>query len=144
MREFTKSIFSFSWALSLFGIQQTANLLSPAKAAQAFESVTQATEGQINDSLKTTFNAGDRLQRNAVNLFFGFLSGDALNPSKMMRMTVDAARESANAMAQGAQGITSTMRQAASSAMPQNPGMGTPPASVVDEPQDWEPIPSRN
>lgn len=147
MRDFTKSMFSFSWALSLFGIQQTANLLSPGKAARAFESVTQATQSQMNDALKMTFDAGDRLQRSAVDLMFGFLSGEALNPNRMMRMTADAARESANAMTQGAQGFTSTMQQAASATMGQTSGMETQScggASPVEEPQDWGPVRSRN
>jgi hypothetical protein len=138
MRELTKSLFSFSYALSLFGIQQTANLLSPAKAAKAFDCMTQATESQMNDSLKSTFEAGDRMQRSAWDLMLGFFSRDAINPTRMMRMTADAARESASAMSQGMQGITSTMRQATSAAMSQNPGMGAPSgASSVEDPQDW-------
>lgn len=147
MREFTKSIFSFSWALSLFGIQQTANLLSPDKVATAFDSVTHATEEQICGGLKTTFDAGDKLQRNAVNFMCGFLSGEMLNPSRMMRMTTDVARASMDAVTQSAQGMTSTLRQTTSAVTQQNPRMETPPgagAASVEEPQSWGPIPSRN
>ena len=147
MRDFVKSVFSFSWALSLFGFQQTANVLAPKKAAKAFDSVTQATEGQMSDALKTTFDAGDRLQRSAMNLLLGFFSHDALNPSKLMRMTTDAAKESAEAVTQGVQGITATVRQAASAAMPPNPGMGTPPPAgpaAVENPQDWGSAPSQH
>src|ERR1700716_3430626 len=113
MREFTKSIFSFSWAMSLFGVQQTTNLLSPAKAARAFDSVTEATTGQFTDALKTTFSAGDKLQRSALDLTLSMFSGEALSPNKWMRMASDAAKQSAEAVTKGVQGVTSTARQAA-------------------------------
>src|SRR6267378_72094 len=105
MREFTKSIFSFSWAMSLFGVQQTTNLLSPAKAAKAFDSVTEATGGQLTDVMKATFNAGDKLQRSAVDLTLGMFTGEALNPNKWMRMASDAAKQSTEAVTKGVQGV---------------------------------------
>ena len=147
MREFTKSIFSFSWAMSLFGIQQTTNLLSPAKAAKEFDSVTEATEGQFTDVLKTTFNAGDNLQQRAVDLTLGMFTGEALNPNKWMRMASDAAKQSAAAVEKGVQGVTSTVQQAASSATAQGPGAGTGPvgtggASTASQRQGWDPMPS--
>src|SRR5713101_5072894 len=128
MREFTKSIFSFSWAMSLFGIQQTTNLMSPEKAAKAFNSVTEATEGQLTDVMKTTFSAGDKLQRSAVDMTLGMFTGEALNPNKWMRMASDAAKQSAEAMTKGVQGVTSTVQQAASTAT-QGSGSGGSTAS---------------
>ncbi len=147
MREFTKSIFSFSWALSLFGLQQTANLLTPAKAARAFDAVTQATEGQISDPLKMTFNTANNLQRSAVDMAAGILSGEALNPSRFMRMASDAAKQSADAVTKGVQGVTSTVQQAASAAVQTNPGQPAGFASATgcsdaSEPQGWGPKPS--
>ena len=140
MREFTKSFFSFSWATYLFGIQQTANLLSPEKAVKAFDSVTQATQGNIDGALKSTFEAGDKLQRNAVDMTHGFLSTDALNPTEIMRMASDAMKQSAEAVTKGVQGVTSTVRQATASAMPQNPGMKNEnDSSSVSEPSGWGP-----
>lgn len=146
MREFTKSIFSFSWAFSLFGLQQTANLLSPDKAARAFDSVTQATEGQISDPLKMTFNAANNLQRSAVDLAAGVLSGEGLNPSKFMRMASDAARQSAEAVTKGVQGVTSSVRQATSAPMQPDPGRPAGFASATgcsdaSETQGWGPKP---
>jgi len=146
MREFTKSIFSFSWAMSLFGVQQTTNLLSPAKAAKAFDSVTEATEGQFTDVLKTTFNAGDKLQRSAIDLTLGMFTGEALNPNKWIRMASDAAKQSAEAVTKGVQGVTLTVRQAASTAAAQGSGSdaGTAPASgtTASQQQGWGPVPS--
>jgi hypothetical protein len=140
MREFTKSIFSFSWAMSLFGVQQTTNLLSPAEAAKAFDAVTEATAGQFTDVLKTSFDAGDKLQRNAVDLTLGMFSGEALNPNKWIRMASDAAKQSAEAVTKGLQGVTSTVQQAASSAT-KSSGCGSDTGSASKS-QGWGPMPS--
>ena len=143
MREFTKSIFSFSWAMSLFGIQQTANLLSPAKAAKAFDSVTEVTEEQFSDVLKTSFNAGQQ----TVDMTLGLFTGEALNPNKWVRMASDAAKQSAEAVSQGVRGVTSTLRETASAVVPQDPGPGTGCASdtsssSASQRQGWGPMPS--
>ncbi len=144
MREFTKSIFSFSWAMSLFGIQQTTNLMSPEKAAKAFNSVTEATEAQLTDVMRTTFSAGDKLQRSAVDMTLGMFTGEALNPNKWMRMASDAAKQSAEAMTKGVQGVTSTVQQAASTATAQGSGSasGTGSASSESRRQGWGSMPS--
>jgi len=140
MRELTKSIFSFSWAMSLFGIQQTTNLMSPEKAAEAFDAVTEATAGQFTDVLKTSFDAGNKLQRNAVDLTLGMFSGEALNPNKWMRMASDAAKQSAEAVTKGVQGVTSTVQQAASSATKSSGG--APSTGSASKGQGWGPMPS--
>ncbi len=80
MRELTKSLFSFSWAISLFGIQQVSNLFTPndrnqpvGKATQAFDELTRATMDQLGSALESTFKAGDNIQRGLVGMFFSFL-----------------------------------------------------------------------
>jgi hypothetical protein len=143
MREFTKSILSFSWAMSLFGVQQTTNLLSPAKAAKAFDSVTEATQGQFTDVLKTTFNAGDKLQQSALDMTLGMFTGEALNPNKWMRMASDAAKHSADAVTKGVQGVTSTVQQAATTATTQGAGESAGSTSRTTSPrQGWGSMPS--
>lgn len=148
MRELTKSIFSFSWAMSLFGIQQTTNLMTPEKAARAFASVTEAAEGQFCEALKATFNAGDKMQRSAVEMTLGMFTGEALNPNKWMRMASDAAKQSSEALTKEVQEVTSTMRQAASTAAAQGSGTGTGHASdtagaaTASQRQGWGPMPS--
>jgi len=137
MRDFTKSIFSFSWAMSLFGVQQATNLLSPAKAAKAFDSVAEATTGQFTDALKTTFDAGDKMQRSAVDLTLGMFTGEALNPNKWMRMASDAAKQSTEAVTKGMQGVTSTVQQAASTT-----ASAAGSAATAAERQGWGPMPS--
>jgi hypothetical protein len=148
MRELTKSIFSFSWAMSLFGIQQSTNLASPEKAAKALNSVTGATEDQLTDLLKTTFKAGDKLQRSAVDLTLGMVTGESLNPNKWIRMASDATKQSAEALTKGVQGVTTTVRQAASTATSPGSGAGTgsapgPGSASTSSPQQgWGPMPS--
>jgi haloalkane dehalogenase len=79
MRDFTKNLFSLSWALSLFGARQLGSLLNPRQAAQgapdaakAFDSVTNAVVDQFGNSLRQTFKAGDKAQEQMVDLLFGF------------------------------------------------------------------------
>jgi hypothetical protein len=71
MREFTKSMMSYTWAMSLFGVQQMVNVFRPSKAVESFDHVTEATEEQFGDALKAAFRAGDNVQRGMVDLTFG-------------------------------------------------------------------------
>jgi hypothetical protein len=143
MRELTKSMFSFSWAMSLFGIQQTTNLMSPEKAAEAFDSVTEVTGDQFGDALKTAFRAGDKLQRSAIDLALGMFTGEALNPNKWMRLASDAAKQSAEAVTKGVQGVASTVQEAPSTATAAGSGSasGAGRASTGSQRQGWGPMP---
>ncbi len=94
MREFTKSVISFSWAMSLFGVKQYANLLTPQspsqpthKATAAFNSVTYAIEEQLGDTIEKTFKVGDQLQRGTVDLMSRFLTLEGFNPKNWLKMT---------------------------------------------------------
>ena len=132
MREFTKSLFSFSWAMSLFGVQQTTNLMSPDKAVKAFESVTEATQTQLGEAMKSTFSAGDKLQRGAVDVMLGPFTGEALNPSSWTRMASDMVKQSTEAVTKGVQGVTSAVQQST----PQGPITGSTKST------GWGPMPS--
>lgn len=97
MRDVTKSLLSFSWSMSLFGLQQTGNLLAnpdptrpKPRAAEAFDSVSRATEDQLGDTLRELFRAGDKMQRGMVDMFFGAVSGPGASPGGMMRMATQA------------------------------------------------------
>jgi hypothetical protein len=107
IRDLTKSMLSFSWAMSLFGVNQLTNTLIPQtpsqpnhRATTAFNTVTQATEEQLGSTLKGVFKAGDQLQKGMVDLMFGFLSLEAFNPSQLMRMTSDMMRQTTGAFGQ--------------------------------------------
>ena len=108
IRDVTKSVISFSWAMSLFGVKQLTNLASPQspaqtahKAAVAFDAVTATTENQLGDVLKGAFQAGDQLQKGMVDLTLGIFSLEALNPSQMMQMTSNVMTQAMGAVGQG-------------------------------------------
>jgi hypothetical protein len=75
MRELTKSVFSASWAMSLFGVQQMVNLADPARAARAFDSVAQAAATGFDGVTRAAYETGDRLQRQMVDATLGLFGG---------------------------------------------------------------------
>lgn len=89
MRDLTKSINSFTWAMSLFGLEQMVNVLHPAKAAASMDAVAEAAERQLGDIMKSTFRAGDNLQRGMVDMTMGMLSPQALDPTRWAKMASD-------------------------------------------------------
>jgi hypothetical protein len=78
VRELTKSLLSFTWSMSVFGLSQAVNLLSPQRAASAFDDVTRRTEEQLGSLTRSIFSAGDRFQRSLVDLTFGSWGLDRL------------------------------------------------------------------
>jgi hypothetical protein len=141
IRDLTKSMLSFSWAMSLFSMEQLANTLTPQrpdqpthKAATAFNAVTHATEEQLSSVLKGVFKAGDQLQKGTIDLMFSFLSLEAFNPSQMMKMTSDMMQQTTEAVGQGFQ-------RGPSQSQPQA-GWGPMSSPGASEPQPqagWEP-----
>jgi len=75
MRELTKSMTSYAWAMSVFGVQQTWNLLglggngSWNRSTSSFNHVTEATSKELGDTMRAVFHSGDSLQRGMVDLF---------------------------------------------------------------------------
>jgi hypothetical protein len=90
MRELTKSALSLPWAMSMFGVQQAANLVAPpsadrmAGAAAAFDAVSGATEQQLDGWLKQAYTVGNGAQRLLVDLLM--LKTPAIDSSSLMRM----------------------------------------------------------
>ena len=70
MRELAKSMLSFTWSMSVFGLSQAANLLSPLQAASAFDEIARRTGEQLGPSTRQIFGVGDNLQRGFVDLAF--------------------------------------------------------------------------
>src|ERR1044071_5614914 len=76
MRNFIKSSLRFSWAMSLFGIQQVENMIEDAtgqddKACTAFDSIAEATRRQLGGPVRDAFRTGDQLQSGMVDMMFG-------------------------------------------------------------------------
>jgi hypothetical protein len=76
MREFTKSMFSVSWALSLLGVKQMMGVLTPgqsqtqAEGAGVFDRITENTVQEFDDSMKGIFRSGDKMQRRFIDMMF--------------------------------------------------------------------------
>lgn len=94
MREFTKSFFSFSWAMSLFGAGQLAKIVVPPSQGQqahpataAFNAVAEAASNQLGDSIGATFKVGDNMQRGTVDMLFNVLSPGATGTAHVTSAT---------------------------------------------------------
>jgi len=76
MRELTKSVMRFSWAMPLFAVRQAASLatagdwMRPTQATAAFDAVSAAAEAQLGATLHRAFDLGDKVQRGAVDALF--------------------------------------------------------------------------
>jgi hypothetical protein len=94
MRDFLKSMFRFSWAMSLFGANSMGNLFAPAKpnqpggrVATALDAVSRAAEQQLSSGFRAAFQAGDNLQRSIVDTMLGrYSSADHMGPTVMQEV----------------------------------------------------------
>lgn len=74
MRDLLKSTLTLPWAISMFGVQQLTNLVTPppsgrlAGATSALDTVSDATAQQLDGWLKQTYNVGNGVQRALVDL----------------------------------------------------------------------------
>jgi hypothetical protein len=130
MRELTKSIGSFSWAMSLFGARQMLNALQPSRATDAFDTVTRETESQLGDALRATFQSGDRIQRSLVDLTFGMVGLGALDPGRWGQTASQMAGGAAEAMAATGR-LAGQAVSAAGAAAGQAPGFGAAAAGIA-------------
>jgi len=108
MREFTKSMMSYTWAMSLFGVQQMVNAFRPSKATESFDNVTKATREEFGEALRATFRAGDNLQRGLVDMTFSVFTLGMFDRRGASGTTSDVGRQSADAFRQGARAMGQT------------------------------------
>jgi hypothetical protein len=83
--------------MSLFGVEQMANLISARRAADAFGAVARAAEGTLGPGLRSTFQAGDRVQKAMVDVSFRLVG---LGPSADGGGTAPAASGTSNLLSQ--------------------------------------------
>jgi len=143
MRDLTKSMVSYGWAMSVFGFQQMLNLMMPcqgddpyAKATRAFDGVTKATADTLEGSLRSAYSAGANLQNGLIDLFFGGLMSAGLDPNRFARTGNQVAQDLGDlgrSAAQGGRGAPSANPFPASAT-------GTPPASTPPA-SGWGPVP---
>ena len=89
-RDLTKSVLALPWTLAMFGVQQVANLVRPPSqqnmsgAANAFDSVSDAAEQQLDGWMKQTYKVGMGVQNAVVDMLM--LRFPDLDSSTIMRM----------------------------------------------------------
>jgi hypothetical protein len=102
MREIAKSIVGFSWAMSLFGMQQVSRLMTPSAdqsaAATEFDDLSRVVQSHLSESVVQQFKAADEWQRRVVDVVFdaGSLrsfdarrAAEAMDPRAMVKSGVD-------------------------------------------------------
>jgi hypothetical protein len=116
MRELMKSMFRFSWAMSLFGASSVVNLIAPqeprqpkGKTAFGLDAVAYVAEQQMGDQLKAIFETGDKLQSGMVDLMFGALSAEKTETAsaRMQAMSGQAGQHAAHRTSSSAPGQVS-------------------------------------
>ena len=104
MREFTKSTLSFSWAMSLFGLKQLANLITnenerpTEEAASAFDTATQAMGRQFDTMFQGMFQAGDELQREMVDTMLSSFTTQGFKANEMFKGSTHMLQHSAQSL----------------------------------------------
>jgi hypothetical protein len=154
MREFTKSILSYSWATSVFGVQQMINLITPQgsrpqhPATEAFNNATKCTADEFGDAMRATCRLGDNLQRGMVDVLFSVATlgvfdwggsrgrgGGTGCGSNIGEQTTGAVRQGMSALGQAADVIGQAVGGATSGWS--TCGRGT----SRSEPTGWGPVP---
>ncbi len=77
MSDGIRSMIRFSWAMSLFGARQAAELMtalatarSPRRATEAFDAVAEAAAEGLDGGLRDAWRAGERLQESLLDTVF--------------------------------------------------------------------------
>jgi hypothetical protein len=138
---------SYTWAMSVFGMQQMMNLLTPGtsqssmcKAGQAFDNVTDATTKTFDPMLMNTFKAGDSLQRGMVDMMFSGLMAGGSDPNRWMQMGRDAMQQMSDLGSRAAQAAAGSANSASgTNAAPRTDATAQP--SSAPSGTGWGPMP---
>ena len=94
MRDLARSMMRFSWAMSMLGARQVAHLLSPGdgldRSADALDAVSGAAAKQMGETMKSYYEAGDRLQSGMMDTMSRVVEGSWGEPGKVMNDTWEA------------------------------------------------------
>lgn len=89
IRDLAKSANSFSWSLSLLTLKQGLSLLRPGQQSSGdlFAPMTQVAVGQLDESMKGFFRAGDSMQAGMVDMAFTMMNPvNWMNPGAFQNM----------------------------------------------------------
>ena len=94
MRDLARSMFRFSWAMSVLGARQVANFLSPGdgwdRSADSLDAVSNAASKEMGETMQGYYKAGDRLQSGVVDTMSRVVEGSWNEPGKVMNDTWEA------------------------------------------------------
>jgi len=107
MRDLTKSMVRFSWAMTMLGVRQATMLVRDRRDNTLLDAVSHAAETQMSGVVRTLYRTGDHLQSAAVDTAAEIASGSWTNPasalSKGLRGTWEALDHSRTATRDGGQ-----------------------------------------
>ena len=105
MREMTKAMFRFSWAMSVFGVEQLRRLLSDEyqdrredEIKGGFDSLSESAGQQFSKQSRSLYEAGDRFQQETVDLLFDFSRPSNWKAGKIVDKAADLVDRSAEAL----------------------------------------------
>ncbi len=71
MRDLARSMIRFSWAMSVLGARQAANIFTPRegweRSTESLDAVSHAAADQMGETMKGLYRAGDRFQSGMVD-----------------------------------------------------------------------------
>lgn len=105
--EFIKSLTRFSWAMSLFGVNQFANTFLPSRLEQttnrasskinAMDAITDATIEEFDEPIKSVFQVGYQLQTTMVDVVYSAFTFDDTTSRYATKLAFDLMQQSAEA-----------------------------------------------
>ncbi len=107
MRELVKTMVGFSLAVPLFGIEQMRHAVKKKEdrndsregwIQDGLVTVTGAAEQRLGERTHRLFDAGDRFQREIIDLFFDTFKFEDLKPKRLAEVAANAAEKSAEVL----------------------------------------------
>ena len=88
MRNLAKSMFRFTWAMGILGVDQMTSMISPdrdwKRSTHSLDTVSRAASNQLSDPLRKVYDAGDHLQEGVIESVSTLANASASDPRKAM------------------------------------------------------------
>jgi hypothetical protein len=147
MRELTKSLLSFSWAISLLGMKQAGDLLSqaskssPGQTSTSVDPVTVVAVSQLDGPFKGMFECGDNMQKGLVDMAFRTLNTDTLNFGNvnLIQSLTEWMGKSVDTLRQATRSVSGAKKPCGGEAGPGRQGNCSPDPAT--DSSGWGPIP---
>jgi len=107
MRDMAKAMMRFSWAMSVFGLEQMRRLVADEYSGRradevkgAFDSMSASTNRLLSERSRALYEAGDKLQRESVDILF-----DLVRPAKADKVVDKAVDKAADIVGRSADAL---------------------------------------